>query len=292
MQARLYLSTLLTIISFPLWAQQSGNAVYGQTSGQGAGKLQTVSKLYLSDSSFIIQASVAINVIADTYVAVFGVAEESSTLSECNTDIDKRIQSFISDLAVLGISKTDIYVDMTTQNKIYDYKIKGDIAEQYIKGFELKKNVIVKFTNIKDLEKMVIAGSSQGIYDLVKVDYLVSDVSSVYKKLFLSAVEVINGKKDMYVGATGAKLEPASQIYAEDFYCFAPSQLYKSYKAYETSNAYEDYDLYRVADMRKSTTYYYERMNYSGFDKVINPVVTEPAVEYALTLQIRFNINF
>jgi len=290
MQTRLFLIAFLMIISFPAFAQQSGNAVYGQTSGQGVGKSQTVSKLYLSDSSFIIQASVAINVIADTYVAVFGVAEESSTLPECNTNIDKRIQNFMSDLSRLGISKEDIYIDMTTQNKIYDYKIKGEIAEQYIKGFELKKNVIVKFISITDLEKMVIAGSAHGIYDLVKVDYIVSDVSSVYKKLFLSAVEIINGKKEMYVGATGAKLEPASQIFSEDFYCFAPSQLYKSYKAYETSNAYEDYDLYRISDMRKSTTYYYERMNYSGFDKIINPIVTEPAVEYALTLQIRFNI--
>jgi uncharacterized protein YggE len=231
------------------------------------------------------------NVIADTYVAVFAVAEESPSLMDCNTNIDKRIQSYISDIAKLGISKSEIYIDMTTQNKIYDYKINDEIAEQYLKGFELKKNVIVKFNNINDLEKMVISASIHGIYDLVKVDYLVSDVSLIYKKMFQSAMEIVNSKKDMYILATNSTLDPVSQVYAEDFNSFSPPQLYRSYKAYESSTTYEDYDLYRKTDLRKSSSYYYDRINYSGFDKIINPVVTEPAVEYVLTLQIRFMIK-
>jgi hypothetical protein len=32
-------------------------------------------------------------------------------------------------------------------------------------------------------------------------------------------------------------------------------------------------------------------MNYSGLDKVINPTVIEPSVEYILTLQIKYMIE-
>ncbi len=291
MQTKIYFSFALLFLYSGMYAQQSGNAVYGQNSGQVSGKSETINKLYLNDSAFIIQACVAMNVIADTYIAVFAVAEESPSLMDCNATIDKRIQSFISEIEKLGISKSDIYIDMTTQNKIYDYHIKDELAEQYLKGFELKKNVIVKFNNISDLEKMVISASKHGIYDLVKVDYLVSDVSIIYKKMFQSAVDIINSKKELYVLATNSKLDPVSQVYAEEFNSYSPPQLYKSYKAYESSNTYQDYDLYRKTDLRKSASYYYDRINYSGFDKIINPVVTEPAVEYVLTLQIRFMIN-
>ncbi len=291
MQTKIYFSFALFFLYASVYAQQSGNAVYGQNSGQVSGKSETINKLYLSDSSFIVQACVAMNVIADTYIAVFAVAEESPTLVECNANIEKRIQSFIPEITKLGISKSDIYIDMTTQNKIYDYKIKDELAEQYLKGFELKKNVIVKFNDISNLEKMLISASGHGIYDLVKVDYLVSDVSLIYKKMFQSAMEIVNSKKEMYVMATNSILDPVSQIYAEEFNSFSPPQLYKSYKAYESSTTYEDYDLYRKTDLRKSSCYYYDRINYSGFDKIINPVVTEPAVEYALTLQIRFMIK-
>lgn len=284
------IATLLLLVS-TINAQVSGNSVYSQNYNSTNTKLQTVDKLFLTDSTFIIQANVALNVIADNYVAIFGVAEQSATLVECNDKIEKRIQSFITDLSKLGITQTDIYVDMTTQNKIYDYKMSSSIAEEYLKGFELKKNVIIKFKNIKDLEKMVLSASTFQIYDLVKVDYNVTDINKIYTQLFQTATEIINQKKGLYVSATNAKLSSVSQIYGDEFYSYSPSQLYKSYTAYEGSDVYGGYNSYTKKDLRKSVTYYYDKINYSGFDKVINPIVTEPSVEFILTLQIKFQIE-
>jgi uncharacterized protein YggE len=203
--------------------------------------------------------------------------------------MDKRIQAFASDLVKMGIPVRDIYADMTTQNKIYDYKVTGQMAEQYVKGFELKKNVITKFKNIKDLDEMIIAASNHQIYDLVKVDYIVTNLNEVYTNLFKSAMEVINQKKELYSTATGSKLLPASQIYGEQFYSYYPSQLYKSYTAYSTTEVYTDANT--VKDARKSPVFYYDKIDYSGFDKIIDPSVTEPAVEFVLTLQVKFEID-
>jgi len=180
---------------------------------------------------------------------------------------------------------------MTTQNKIYDYKVNGNIAEQYIKGFEIKKNVIVKFKSLKTLDKMVIAAETHQIYDLVKVDYEVIDINKIYTHLFLSATEIINQKKGLYVSVTNAKLYPVSQIYGESYYSYYPQQRYKSYSAYESSDVLDDYGSLKKKLLRKSKTYYYDKMNYSGLDKVINPSVTEPAIEFILTLQVKFQID-
>lgn len=288
-----YLSTLLIfLLTTTVFCQQSGNVVIGQSYNYNrTTKLQSVDKLYLSDSSFIIQANVLKNVIADSYVATFGVSESSTSLIDANSKIDKRINDFISALMKIRITNADIYIDMTTQTRISDYKVTGNYAEQYISGFEQKKNVIVKFDNIKLLDEMIIIASDYGIYDLAKIDYIVMDKDKIYEELFEEAVKVINSKKGLYTKATNCKLQPVSQIYGESFYSFYPSQLYQSYTP-NISTEYHSYSSYsKRKDLRKNTTYFYDKINYSGFDKVINPIVTEPAVEFVLMLQMKFDIK-
>ncbi|MEP6794001.1 MAG: SIMPL domain-containing protein [Saprospiraceae bacterium] len=287
-----YLFGLLFCI---LWmtanGQQSGNSVYGQ--GYSKGKFPGKETLYLSDSTFIIEASVVQNVIADGYVATFSLAEEGPTLKSCNEQIDKRIKEFANELSKMGVAKTDIYVDMTSQNKVYDYKITGELAEEYLQGFELKKNVIIKFNRISDLDQMVIIASNDEIYDLVKVDYIVNDLNAIHTQLFSAASEIINQKKGMYATLTNAHLSPTSEIYGDQFYSFYPDQLYTSYQAYESGNVSGSgyNNTYTTKDVRKSATHYYDKINYSGFDKVINPYVTEPAVEFVVMLQVKFEIK-
>jgi len=272
-------------------AQQSGNSTYGQGYNPVYGKIDTADKLFITDSTFIIPASVAINVIADQYVVTFSTVEQADDVWNCNAKIDKRINAFKSELNKMGINETDVFVDMTTQNKIYDYKVDSNYAEQYIKGFELQKNIIIRFAPVSKLDEIVIAASNHEIYDLVKVDYIVSDLQAVYAKLFEAATKVIDQKKTLYTGATHTTLSPSSSIYGEKMYSFYPGQLYKSYKAYESSDVYgSSLNNYVIKDLRKSTTFYYDAINYSGFDNVINPAVTEPAVEFALTLQMQYKI--
>lgn len=275
-----------------LLAQVSGNEAYDQSYSSSYNiNQQNFQKLYLTDSTFIIQANVLYNIIADNYVAVFGLSESSITLEDCNNKIEKRISGFISRLQKLGIPPEDVYTDMTTQNKIYDYKITGKVAEEFLQGFEIKKNVIVRFKKIKDLDEMCIAATDFQIYDLVKVDYLVSDINKIYTKLFQTAMEVINQKKNLYQSAASMKILTSSQIYGENFQSYTPNQLYKSYNAFESGKVYNYNENYTVKDIRKSKTFYYNKINYSGFDQVINPSVTEPAIEYILQLAIKFQIE-
>lgn len=290
MKLKTALISLTTLcIPFAIQAQLSGNIVYGQNNS--IEKKRSLDKLYLTDSTFLVEAAVMENIIADQYVVTFGVSEEAATVSACNEKIEKRIQSFISDLKKMGHSESDIYVDMTTQNKVFAYITKGNVAEQYLKGFEIKKNVIIKLKSLKSLDNIVISASTYQIYDLVKVDYIVTDMAKVYSRLFQSAAEIINQKKALYAGLTNMKISSTAQIYGEDFYSYYPSQLYKTYTAHESSEVYYDYHNFTKKDLRKETTFYYDKLNYSGFDKVINPVVTEPAVECVLTLQVKYQID-
>ncbi len=287
MKSSCTIAILLTSMTC-MFGQVSGNSGYGDNYGYG--KQPSAEKCYLTDSTFLVEASVAINVQADIYVATIGLAEEGTTLRDANEKIEKRIQGFINDLVKKGFDRTGIHVDMTAQNKIYDYHTTDNTAEQYLKGFEIKKNVIVRFQAIRELDDILLMASNYQIFDLVKVDYIVSDLAAIHTRLFQSAMEIIEQKKGMYTAAMKVALLPGAEIYQDQFYSFYPEQLYKSYTAYESSEVYNEYDQYTRKDIRKSATIYYDKINYSGFDKIINPAVIEPAVEFVLTLAMKYEI--
>ena len=132
-----FINLTLLFLSPVINAQLSGNIVYGKNHNEYTTERNRHSNMtYLTDSTFVIEADVLANVIADNYVVTFGVSEEAATVKECNDNIEKRIRAFISEINKMGYPESDIYVDMTTQNKIFAYTTKGNVAEQYLKGLK------------------------------------------------------------------------------------------------------------------------------------------------------------
>jgi hypothetical protein len=291
MKITIFFVYLFLIIQGSLLAQYSGNSAYskGNRNTQAGGNI-----LSLDDKNFLIQANVLFNGEADGYIAVFGLAEADTSLKACNERIDSKIRLFTNVIyQKMSIPISDMYVDMTTQTKIYDYHIdhKENIAEQYLKGFEIKKNVSIKLKNSSHIDSLLLIAADYQIYDLIKVDYIVNDIEKVYEKLFEAAVEVINRKKNLYLKATHAKLKNTSQVYSEKFNSQYPSDLYEKYTASESSLFSTNDRNFKRKDLRKEDTYYYDKPNYAGFDKVITPFAIQPLIAHTLLLQIKFQIK-
>jgi uncharacterized protein YggE len=282
------------------FGQISGNQAFANSNrnyndkGEGLRiKQEQVGKLYLSDTSFLVQAKIVKNVKADHYIAVFGLSQEAKNVVMANTKINERVKNFISGLQQTGIKENDIYTDIIAQYRVYDLKKEStNEVQEYLKGFELSKNIIIKYSKPAQIEQMLILAAKDSIFDLIKVDYCVENISKIYEDLFQSATEIIKKKKELYLNLTEAEVKPNAQIYGEVFSSYYPTEMYKSYQAYST-NFYESYWWYndRKIAMRKFTTFYYDKLDYSGFDKVINPTVLEPVVEFVLTLQVKYNLK-
>jgi uncharacterized protein YggE len=281
---------LLLLIAGSLRAQVSGNQAYEnnyRASSRGGGRAG-----YLTDSTFLVQAQVLMNVRADQFVAVFGVAEEGATVEEGNGKIDRRIAAFIAELKSLGIPEGDIFVDMVTHNRIYDHRIEGSIAREYISGFELKKNISIRYRDHKRIEQLVLVAAKHGIYDLVKVDYLVTDLEAPYNALMEKAQEIIARKKRRYEALTGVKAAPRAEIYLDDFRARYPSDGYRQYTAYEAGSVSTPYNSgVTVMNQRKSRTFYFDSIDLDAFDAVINPVILEPVVQFTLDLAVRYEMG-
>ena len=282
----------------PLHAQVSGNQAYRHSQYREYAEQQARSAAprqplnFLTDSTFIIAADVLMNVKADQFVTVFGVSQDGKTVEECNREIDRRIEAFLREVGRRGIKEEHMFVDVITQNRIYDYRIEGSVATEHSPGFELKKNVSIRIDKHGQIEELILAAARHEIFDLVKVDYIVNDITGVQNLLLDRASEVIGRKLDRYSKMTGSSARRGAEIYAEDFRTRYPANGYKQYTAFESSSASSSYSAALIIkNSRKARTFYFDSVDMSGFDAVINPVILEPVVQFTLRLAVKYELE-
>jgi uncharacterized protein YggE len=294
------LTAVFLLVAGPSHAQISGNANFGQSGGRAAAEQREHAKHVIakddhppSATSMFLEANVLMNVRADLYVAVFAVAHEGETLADCSRKMDATLKAFTDDLKALGIAGADVFVDFIAQHKIYRFEVTGNIAKEKLVGFDLKKNVSIRYTDPAVLDKLTAAASRSQIFDLVKVDYIIKDLNEIQDKLTQEAARVLKQKTSRYQKLLGITLRPPMQIYAERFATHYPAELYDNYTAAETeamSNAV-DRQNYTTHLARKNRTFYFNSLSADGFDDVITPVYNEPVVQCTLYLKVKYEVE-
>jgi uncharacterized protein YggE len=298
---RVFFTLLIFIAGYGVClAQVSGNSSYAQTGGKARAEQNERNKRAMAQgeapptgTSMFIEASVFMNLKADEYVAVFGVLQECGAVPECNQKMDATTNQFAGELKQLGIGSDDIYVDFAAQNKIYGFQVAGNVAKEKVVGFELKKNVSVHYKNKSLLDKLVIAASKANIFDLIKVDYIVTDTPGAHARLMEEGARVIKQKAAEFEKLLGVRLLPPAQVYAARPGVYFPTEMYDSYTAYESEDISDNNERqkYAVQGARKSRTFFFNALDADGFDQVINPVVIEPVVQFTLYLKVRYEIE-
>ena len=282
------------------WAQVSGNIGYSGAGGKAkaeqterANRVLTAQELPPTSTATFVEANVLMNVKADEYVAVFGIGHEGETLAECGRKMDATLKTFADELKLLELAGNDQYVDFITQNRIYGFQVQGAIAKEKLVGFELKKNISIHYKDKTLLDKITLAAARAQIFDLIKVDYIVTDIGRVQDKLMEEAARITKNKRARHEKLLGIKLQAPAQVYAEKFAIHYPTQMYDSYTAYEAEELGGGFDRqkYAVHNARKSRTFYFNGLDGNGFDAVINPVVTEPVVQFTLHLKLKYEVE-
>jgi uncharacterized protein YggE len=291
---------VLTLAARAGVAQVGGNVGYGQVGGRARAEQMERAKRQLTreempatDTAMFIDASVLMNVKADEFVATFGIAVQGDTVEACQEKMNATIAAFTEALRPLGIGPAVIFVDFTAQTRVYDFKIEGSLAREQIAGFELKKTVAVRYREKALIDRLVVAASKAKVYDLVKVDYIVTDLAPIQERLAEAAAAVIKAKAARHERLLGIKHHAPPQVYAERSSAYFPTEMYDSYTASEAEAVSGGPDRSRttVQSLRKSRTFYYNPLDADGFDRVIDPVVLEPVVQFTLYLKLRYELE-
>lgn len=276
-------------------AQISGNQVYGNsTYNSNANRSHSSQTINVNNNVISVSISILMNTKADGFVITLGLNEEAQTVKECNAKINTRIEGFMTKIKSLGIKKEDSYVDFIAQTKVYDFTVEGTKAEQFEKGFEIKKNIIIATKNIANLEKIITMASAYEIHDVIKVEYFSEDPDKIHSSLFDQALAMAEIKKDKYLKSFRKRIIGTPDA-NEVFEVYFPKNQYKIYQAYETAEIETNYNRVYMSYMkklaRKNKSFYYDGVSTAGFDKVINPNQTEVGIQYTMTLTVSYKID-
>lgn len=273
----------------PRYYESNANLNYDQRAVWSAGSVGD----FVGDTAVTLNVKVMMNVTADSYVALLGTAQIAENVETCHELIDRRLNAFLAALDKLGIPSKDRYIDFVSQVPVFEYEVEKKLFSKTYnevpKGFEIKKNVHIAYTNNQLLNVILTEAAKYEIYDIIKVDVVVNDLEAVYDSLRHTAIRLINKKENNY-RQLGIKFEPNRyQTVAEKIGSVYPVEQYDKYTAFSnpTLSAVKKADPSNVVNVPKSQTVYYNKLPYNEFDKVINPQIIEPAVQFYCHLQTR-----
>ena len=312
MKTSLIFAAFLAIFLHPVLAQVKGNAPYErqanvldkpggfvqqQSANSWAGRFDPHSThaFFPNDSAFVIETHALMNVLADEYVAYLTITQVGATLDSVYARMNDRITATLSALATMAaIPREKVYVDFISLVPTFEYAVEQKLfsksATEIPTGYELSKTIHIPYQTSGQLDLIMLAAAKGEIYDLVKVDYIISDIQGVYDSLRTVAVDLVNQKRDAYskMGFTFDHVKWT--VLADDIVSTYPVERYKSYSAFSSSAL--GYDKFKKVDkVKKNQSYYYDKINYNDFDIVINPTVVEPAVQFMYTLRVMFTLG-
>lgn len=283
---------ILGLFASGIVAQEAGNrGVYGprtERANPSNGVIYGAENKDLVPVQFI-EAYVLVNAAPDEFIAVFGAAQEAPTANESNQKVNAQIEQFLSAAEKLGVNRSNVYVDMITQNRVYNFAPASDgTIREKLTGFQTKKTIAVKYKERPLLEKLLSAATQAAIFDLIKVDYVVNDLGKIRSRLLEEASGVIKQKEDNYVRSLGLRIKRYA-VSQETYNTYYPAELYLTYTAAESGAVETNYESNtRVIRERKSSTSFLEPLDQSAFDVVINSVGLEPKVQCTLYLKVRY----
>jgi len=279
--------TVLLIITRHCEAQNSGNINY--INGVRYPD-QNIEIAFPGGKNLLATVSGMANIKADSCVAIFSISQTGKTAEEVNTLIDTRINQSLEQIR--NKTNTRVYIDMISFVPVYEYEVDKKIFSKKTynevpAGFELKKNIHIKYSNPNDLNEIITILAMSEIYDLVRVDYFSNNIEEIKKELMTKARILMLEKLKTYQLLLGQKLDTLEKQLADGFRAMLPVEMYRSYQAYNSStlNATKAKTANHV---EKSNTLYYQPVIDKEFDFVINPIIFEPVIQ--VMYEIKLNI--
>ncbi|MFK8044870.1 MAG: SIMPL domain-containing protein [Crocinitomicaceae bacterium] len=284
---KLILSFLtISLITTIAHAQVSGNINYQNITRYAE---NNISVNYPNSNDLYITVKGMANVKADSYVAIFNLSQTGKTAKEVNELIDERVNKGLS--VVKGLKSVEAYVDMISFVPVYEYAVERKIFSKKTyneipTGFEVKKNIHIKYTDPNLLNEIIASLANAEIYDLVRVDYFSNNIDAIKDSLLERAKQVLNEKMKRYESILTVNFDSYEKQLADKYKVVLPTEMYKSYQAYSSSSL----KLKRNGNVRqaqKSNTLFYQPILDKEFDFVLNPTIIEPVIQVMYQIVVR-----
>ena len=288
---------IATVSHFDLFAQAMGNLMYESSSRMWLQQAEQPVKATLQGNTLVLEVNAMMNMTADSYLAIFHVTQLGQSAEEADSLMNTRIQAFAQRVGKEGVKSTDVFTDMLSFVPVYETEVTRKLFSKSYQevpaGFEIQKNIHVRFTDARVLDRLVTAAAKEEIYDLVKVDYFVERQSACYDTLRLFATRLLQQKLDNFE-KLGLRLKEGHRIGAEQNGAYFPLDRYAAYQSRVQTSLNSTRKGQMVNDVRQPKSFFYNKVPYGRFDIVLHAEITEPPVQYTynLTMQVQLPEGF
>ena len=289
-------TTLMTLLTLTVlcngdMAQESGNANYGNNR-YTVNRVNTITTTSSNQDEMVIVIKGIYNERATAKIATFSIMQLGKTAEEATNLMDERVNNVIRELTTFN-KDIELVTDMISFVPTYEYSVEKKrfnpkTYNEQPSGFELKKNLIIKYKNSNDFDKIVAACGRNEIYDLAKVDYVTTNFDMVRNQMQKKALDIFKDQMANYSMIMNTDLNKKEKILQEGFNVTYPMESYRSYQAFSQANANFD-PKGIVNNIKKNTTEYYNAALVKDHNFVINSDITEPTIQafYEITIRIK-----
>jgi len=261
-------------------------------------QVQNNQSSYYDGSDFLVRVHVLYNAAPSSYMAIFHLNQAGKKVQDIDSLMSKRVSKLIQQSHSIGLKKEDFYTDMIALVPIFEKEKKtfGKNYTQVPKGFEMQKNLHVRYKNAAQLDALFTLAAQCEIYDLIKVEYFYDSTEMANQMLKSKAVQVLNQKLKTYK-QMGISLDANFRMVQEQRHQYFPIDEYMPYQplAVSTLEADENTDPNKTGSTTpvttQRTTMFYNQVSTDGFDAVINPSPLTPSIQFVYNLDVRYKIQ-
>lgn len=271
-------------------SQALGNLMYEQDSRIYFQQAEQPVKAILRGNVLLLEVNAMMNARADSYLAIFHITQLGQSAEEADSLMNDRVAGLVRRVRKDGVKEEDVFTDMLSFVPVYEVettrKLFSTTYQEVPAGFEIQKNVHIRFRDARVLDKLVTAAAKEEIYDLVKVDYFVQQQSACYDTLRMFATRLLQKKLENF-GKLGVKVDSSYRTAAEQNGAYFPLDRYTSYQTRAQSSLNSRRKGQVVNDVRKPVSLFYNKVPYGNFDIVLHAEITEPPVQYTYNLTVQ-----
>ena len=279
----------LLLTCSPLAAQVSGNLLYDENNRIFFQQAEQPVKATIQGNVLMLEVNAMMNVKADSYLAIFHLSQIGQTADETDSLMNARIDGLLGRLEKEKIRTASVFVDVLSFVPVFEIeesrKLFSRTYHEVPAGFEIQKNIHIRFTDPGVLDRIVTAAAKEEIYDLVKVDYYIQDQGARYDTLRTFARRTMQQKLDHFE-KLGLKVAESHRTGAEQNGAHFPLERYTAYSANTRLSLNSRRRGQIVNDIRRPSTLFYNKVPYSSFDLVLHPEITEPPVQFTYNLTL------
>jgi uncharacterized protein YggE len=196
--SRLLLSCSAVALSLCARPQAMGNLMYETNSRIFFQQAEQPVKASIQGNMLVLEVNAMMNMRADSYLAIFNVTQLGQSAEEADSMMNMRINGLVQRVKAQGVKEKDVFTDMLSFVPVYEIettrKLFSKTYQEVPAGFEIQKNIHIRFTDARILDKLVTAAAKEEIYDLVKVDFFVGNQSASFDTLRMFATKLMQQK--------------------------------------------------------------------------------------------------